>query len=73
MNARGEKLLTKAVAYHLTRRQLEIAMLLAAGFALKEIADKLNLNIRTVVSHCGGLKQKMGTPNTLSAIVKLLD
>lgn len=65
-------ILERASQFRLTKRQLEVALLLGKGKALKEIASDLNISMRTVVNHSELLRKKMGTPNTLSAVVKLL-
>lgn len=46
--------------YELTDREREILVLVAKGFMSKEIADKLNISIHTVVSHRKNLTRKTG-------------
>jgi DNA-binding NarL/FixJ family response regulator len=72
MNAKGAAMLDRAARHRLTRRQLEIAVLLASGKMEKQIAGELGIKLRTVQKHVTDFRMKMGTPNTLSAVVLLL-
>ena len=45
--------------FDLTKREIEIMKLFAAGFSNKEIADKLSISSRTVESHKNHIMQKM--------------
>jgi DNA-binding CsgD family transcriptional regulator len=47
----------------LTRRELEVLRLLAAGHTNTEIAEKLVLSVRTVESHRASLRRKLGRPS----------
>lgn len=62
----------RVVTYKLTARQLQVAILLSSGNAFKQVAEVMQVEVRTVVHHAEKLREKMGTPNTLSAVVKLL-
>ncbi len=44
----------------LTDRELEIIRLIVQGYINKEIADKLNISVHTVVSHRKNISQKTG-------------
>lgn len=44
----------------LTGREIDVLKLLATGNANKEIADKLNISIHTVISHRKNISQKTG-------------
>jgi DNA-binding NarL/FixJ family response regulator len=44
----------------LSRRELEILHLLAAGRSMAQIADQLNLSYKTVANNCTRLKQTLG-------------
>lgn len=44
----------------LTGREIDVLKLLATGHANKEIADKLNISIHTVISHRKNISQKTG-------------
>jgi DNA-binding CsgD family transcriptional regulator len=47
----------------LTRRELEVLGLLAAGHTNSEIADKLVLSVRTIESHRASMQRKLGRPS----------
>lgn len=49
----------KTVAPSLTDREIEIVKLIAEGFLNKEIADKLNISIRTVDTHKTNIQHKL--------------
>lgn len=44
----------------LTRRELQIADLVAAGLTNREIAERLVISTRTVESHVDNIKRKLG-------------
>lgn len=49
----------------LTPRQLETAKLLAVGFDCRQIAEQLNISIKTVDTHRGVVLRKLGLDNTV--------
>lgn len=52
--------LKKAEAGHLTPREIDVLVLLVKGFINKEIADKLNIGLTTVVTHRKHITEKLG-------------
>lgn len=53
----------------LTERELDVLLLLAAGSANQEIADKLGISVTTVRSHVLSILRKLNVPNrTVAAI-----
>ncbi|HPD95360.1 MAG TPA: helix-turn-helix transcriptional regulator, partial [Tenuifilaceae bacterium] len=44
----------------LSKREIDVLKLLAKGFSNKEIADKLNISIHTVMSHRKNIMDKTG-------------
>ena len=60
----------------LSDREIEVLKLLASGLANKEIADKLNISINTVITHRKNISQKTGIKSvsglTIYAVVKKL-
>lgn len=58
----------------LSDREIEVLKLLASGLANKEIADKLNISINTVITHRKNISQKTGIKSvsglTIYAVVK---
>jgi predicted ATPase/DNA-binding CsgD family transcriptional regulator len=54
----------------LTRRQLEILVLIAEGFTNKEIADKLFLSTRTVDMHVSHILERLNCRTRIDAINK---
>ena len=51
------------VAVPLTRREREIATLVAAGRTSRAVADQLHLSVRTVDNHLGRVYDKLGVSN----------
>lgn len=47
-------------ASHLSSREIEVLRYIAMGFLNKEIADKLNISINTVLSHRKKITSKLG-------------
>jgi DNA-binding NarL/FixJ family response regulator len=45
---------------HLTDRERHVLTLLGHGLSTREIATRLDLSIKTVETHCGHLKEKLG-------------
>jgi DNA-binding NarL/FixJ family response regulator len=60
----------------LSDREIDILKLLTAGLSNKEIADKLNISINTVITHRKNISQKTGIKSvsglTIYAVVKKL-
>lgn len=60
----------------LTERETDVLKLLATGLANKEIADKLNISINTVITHRKNISQKTGIKSvsglTIYAVVQKL-
>jgi DNA-binding CsgD family transcriptional regulator len=60
----------------LSERETDVLKLLATGHANKEIADKLNISINTVITHRKNISQKTGIKSvsglTIYAVVKKL-
>jgi DNA-binding NarL/FixJ family response regulator len=48
---------------HLSDRELEVFDLLGQGLPTKKIAQALNVNIKTVQTHCAKIKQKLHLEN----------
>jgi DNA-binding NarL/FixJ family response regulator len=60
----------------LSDREIDVLKLLASGLANKEIADKLNISINTVITHRKNISQKTGIKSvsglTIYAVVQKL-
>ena len=54
--------------HNLTERELEILQLLADGYYMKEIEDKLEISMNTVKFHCKNLYKKLHAQSQRSAI-----
>jgi DNA-binding NarL/FixJ family response regulator len=52
----------------LTHRQIEVLQLVAEGFANKEIADRLNISVKTVEFHRGRMMAKLGAHSVADLI-----
>jgi len=57
---------------HLTRRQLEVLLLLAEGKRSGEIADELGISVHTVRTHIQGILRTLGAANRLEAVSRAL-
>ena len=55
----------------LTPRQLEVARLLADGRTQVEIADLLEISLRTVWHHTAEIRKKAGSATTASAVSRV--
>ena len=64
----GRKLDQTMPHERLSDRELEIFNLLGAGLASRKIARSLDINIKTVQTHCANIKEKLG----LSTATELL-
>lgn len=56
----------------LTKRQLEVAKLVAEGLGDKEISALLDVSESTVHHHVAQVMRRTGTTKRISAVVKLL-
>lgn len=54
----------------LSKREMEVLTLLAAGLAQKEIADRLSIGGTTVVTHINHIYEKLGVTNAPAAVDK---
>ena len=67
---------TEQLADVLSDREIDVLKLLATGLANKEIADKLNISINTVITHRKNISQKTGIKSvsglTIYAVLKKL-
>jgi PAS domain S-box-containing protein len=57
---------------HLTRRQLEVLLLLAEGKTSGEIARELRISVHTVRTHIQGIFRTLGAVNRLEAVSRAL-
>ena len=71
LNTLKTKLPKNEIEQLLTAREIEVLTLLAEGFVKKEIADRLQIGISTVVTHVTHIYEKLNTPNAPSAIAKV--
>ena len=69
LRARGERV---AVAFSLTRREKEVAVLLASGMSVQQIADDIMLSRNTVKTHVSHVYQKCGV-HSKEELVKLFE
>lgn len=51
---------TIAVEHDLSPREIEVLVLLTRGFINKEIADRLNISLTTVITHRKNITEKLG-------------
>lgn len=54
----------------LTEREMDVLNLLSEGFAKKEIADRLGIDVTTVVTHVAHIYGKLDAQNAPAAISK---
>lgn len=50
----------KTTTHELSGREIEVLVLLTKGFINKEIADKLNISLTTVITHRKNITEKLG-------------
>jgi len=53
----------------LSERERQILVMLAEGATSKEIAQRLNLSIKTIGNHRKRIITKLGTTNTAAAVI----
>ena len=51
---------TMAVEHDLSPREIEVLVLLTRGYINKEIADRLNISLTTVITHLKNITEKLG-------------
>jgi DNA-binding NarL/FixJ family response regulator len=68
MNRRSEKPDERAKINELTKREKEILKLVVEGLTNKEIADSLNISIRTVDSHKNNMMNKLELKSTVELV-----
>jgi DNA-binding NarL/FixJ family response regulator len=61
---------TEVAADRLSAREFEVLRLLAQGRSVKEIADTLGLNTKTIANHQSSIKQKLGADTALQLLIK---
>ena len=66
-----ELLLLPPEDYQLSDREQEVLELVAQGLSSKEIADRLNISVRTVETHKNNIFRKLGI-NTTAELMELL-
>lgn len=54
---------------NLSKREIDVLKLLVKGNANKEIADKLNISIHTVITHRKNITQKLGIKSTAAMVI----
>ena len=71
LQERAESLSTGAPAYAdgLTRREVELLGLVAAGKTDREIAEELIISVRTITTHVGNILNKTGAANRTEAAI----
>jgi DNA-binding CsgD family transcriptional regulator len=60
---------TAAETAGLTRQEIQVLSILCCGVSDAEIASRLHLSIRTVQSHVGSLRRKLGAESRLEAAI----
>jgi DNA-binding CsgD family transcriptional regulator len=61
-----------SVAYHLTKREIEIVELLGHGASNRELADRLGIAVATVKAHLFNIFKKTGTASRTDLLSRLL-
>ena len=64
---------TAAPAAEISPREKEVLELVAQGFSTKQIADKLDISVRTVESHRINMLKKLKVNNTAGLIKKAIE
>jgi DNA-binding CsgD family transcriptional regulator len=71
-NSASNAIRAAPVAHPLTRRELDVLGLLAAGHSYRSIATQLVLSEETIRSHVKRILRKLGQPNRTAAVVSAL-
>jgi two-component system invasion response regulator UvrY len=56
----------------LSAREIEVQRLLAQGHSIKEIAESMGLNPKTVSNHQTAIKQKLGADTAIQLLTKAM-
>ncbi|MGJ8657460.1 MAG: response regulator [Akkermansiaceae bacterium] len=70
LNTMKATLPQKEISQMLTERELEVLVLLGEGLVKKEIGEKLEISVSTVVTHVSHIYEKLNVKNAPSAIAK---
>lgn len=70
LNTLKTKLPKNEIEQLLTERELDVLSLLAEGRVKKEIAERLQISMSTVVTHVAHIYEKLNAPNAPAAIAK---
>lgn len=70
MNVKTKESKEDPILLHLSDRELEIFSLLGTGYKASEIANTLNLSIKTVDSHLHNIKRKLSIEHMVGLICK---
>jgi two-component system, NarL family, invasion response regulator UvrY len=57
----------------LSAREFEVLQFLARGLSVKEIADALALNAKTIANHQSAIKQKLGADTSIQLLKKAME
>jgi DNA-binding NarL/FixJ family response regulator len=63
-SVRSSNSAAKTPVEHLSDRELEIFRWIGRGCSLREIAERLQLSIKTIETHCARIKLKLHIPNS---------
>lgn len=55
--------------FSLTKREEEVLLCLISGYSNKEISEKLNISVHTVVTHRKNISEKLGIKSTAGLVV----
>jgi DNA-binding NarL/FixJ family response regulator len=72
-DGRMEAIIKRSKEFGLSRRELEVVLLLSKGLKNNEIAKKLFISPHTVDNHLKSIYRKMGVTNRTAATCRILD
>ena len=71
--ARPDTDASRSVMQRLSDRELEVFSLLGDGLSTREVAQRLNLSVKTIETHRAQIKRKLGLRNSTELIQRAVE
>ena len=71
--ARRDSDASRSVIQRLSNRELEVFSLLGDGLSTREVAQRLNLSVKTIETHRAQIKRKLGLRNSTELIQRAVE
>jgi DNA-binding NarL/FixJ family response regulator len=71
--ARVDADVSRSLVQRLSDRELEVFSLLGEGLSTREVAQRLNLSVKTIETHRAQIKRKLGLRNSTELIQRAVE